>query len=98
MFVRVADDLGHAGEGGDFFRGALRVAAGDDDLGFGIFAMNAADGGAGVLVGRGGDSAGVETTSPACAGSSARSRPRSRNWRSMAAPSAWVARQPKFAT
>src|SRR5271166_3029992 len=28
----------------------------------------------------------------------ARERPRSSNWRSRAAPSAWVARQPKFST
>ena len=30
-FVRVANHKGHAGECGNFFGGALRVAAGDDD-------------------------------------------------------------------
>ena len=60
VLVRVADHRTYAREGGDFFRGALRVAAGDDDLAAGVVAMNAADGGAGVLVGRGGYGAGVE--------------------------------------
>ena len=60
MFVRVADHLGHAGQGGDFFRGALRIAAGDHDLRLRIFAMNAAYGGAGILVGGGSYGAGVE--------------------------------------
>ena len=31
MFMRVADHLAHAGQSGDFFRRALRVAAGDHD-------------------------------------------------------------------
>ena len=60
MFVRVADDLAHAGQSRDFFRRALRVTAGDHDPGFGVLAVNAADGGACVLVGRGGHGAGVE--------------------------------------
>ena len=38
------------------------------------------------------------TTSVAFAGEEARVMPRSSNWRSRAAPSAWVARQPKFST
>lgn len=52
--------MGHAGQSGDFFRGALRVAAGDHDPCVGIFAMNAADGGAGVLISGSGYGAGVE--------------------------------------
>jgi hypothetical protein len=58
--VRVADHGTHAWEGGDFLRGTLGVAAGDYDPGVGIFAMNAANGGAGVLVGSGRYSAGVK--------------------------------------
>jgi catechol 2,3-dioxygenase-like lactoylglutathione lyase family enzyme len=53
MFVRIANHAGHAGQGRDFFRGTLGVASGDDDLGVGILALHAADGGAGVLVGGG---------------------------------------------
>jgi hypothetical protein len=58
--VRVADHGTHAWEGGDFLRGTLGVAAGDYDPGVGIFAMNAANGGAGVLIGSGRYSAGVK--------------------------------------
>jgi len=60
MFVRIADDLGDAGDGGDFFGSALGVASRDDDLGVGILAVDAADGGAGIVIGGGGDGAGVE--------------------------------------
>src|SRR6185369_135804 len=60
MFVRVPDHLGDAGEGGDLFRSALRVAASDHDLCIRIFAMNTADGGAGVLVSGGRYGASVE--------------------------------------
>jgi hypothetical protein len=59
VLVGVADDQGHAGESGDFFRGTLGVAAGDYDLRLGILAAHAADGGARVLVGARGDGAGV---------------------------------------
>ena len=65
MLVRIADYLGDAGKRGDFFRGALRVAAGDHDLRIGILAMDAADGGAGILIGGGGDGAGIEHDSSA---------------------------------
>ena len=58
--MRVADDLAHAGQSRDFFRRALGVAAGDYDPGFGVLAMNAADGGTCVLVGRGGHGAGIK--------------------------------------
>jgi hypothetical protein len=59
VLVGVADDHGHAWESGDFFRGALRVATCDHDLGAGILAAYAADGGAGVLVRAGSHGAGV---------------------------------------
>src|SRR5690349_20640766 len=60
VFMRVADDLAHAGENCDFFRRSLCVAAGDHDPGFGVLAMDAPDGGTCVLVGRGGHGAGVK--------------------------------------
>ena len=60
VLVRVPDDLGYAGQGGDFFGSTLSVASGDDDLSTWILTVNAADGGAGVVVGRGGDRAGVQ--------------------------------------
>lgn len=59
-FVGVADDVVHTGQGGDLFRGTLGVAAGDDDLAAGILPANTTDGGAGVLIGGGGDGTGVE--------------------------------------
>src|ERR1700752_2060173 len=58
--MRIADDLGDAGDGGVFLGGALGVASGDDDLGVGILAVDAADGGAGIVIGGGGDGAGIE--------------------------------------
>jgi len=58
--VGVADYGGDAGEGGDFFGCALGVASGDENFGVGIVALEAADGGAGVLVGGVSDGAGVE--------------------------------------
>ena len=60
MLVRIANDRCHAGKGSDFFGCALRIAAGDHDLGCGIFAMHTSHRGAGVLVSGGGYSAGVE--------------------------------------
>jgi hypothetical protein len=59
MFVGVADYQAYAGERDDFFRGALGIAAGYYNSRFGILAADAADGGAGVLIGGGGDGAGV---------------------------------------
>ena len=56
----VAYNKGYSGEGGDFFGGALGVAAGDYDLAGRVFAMDAADGGASVLIGCAGDGAGIE--------------------------------------
>ena len=98
MLVRIADYRAHARKGGDFFRSTLCIAAGDDDLGPGIFAMNAADRGACVLIGGGGYRAGIKHDDSRVRRFAARSSPRSRNWCSMAAPSAWVARHPKFST
>jgi hypothetical protein len=60
MFMRVADYATYARQSDDFFRGTLRITTGDHDPGFRIFTMNAADGGAGVLVRGGGHGAGVE--------------------------------------
>ena len=64
MFVRVADYLADAGQGGDFFWRTLRIAAGDYDLSLWVLTMDAADSGAGVLVGRGRYGAGVEDYQP----------------------------------
>src|SRR6266702_1647088 len=60
VFVRVADDLGNAGQSGDFFGSTLSIAAGDDNLTIGILAMYPADGGAGVMIGGRGDGAGIK--------------------------------------
>ena len=60
VFVRVADYAGYSRQGCDFFGSALGVASRDDDLGVGILAVDAADGGAGIVIGGGGDGAGVE--------------------------------------
>ena len=60
MFMRVADDLRDAGQGGKFFGRPLGVATGHHDLCPGIFAVDPANGGAGVLIGGGGDRAGVQ--------------------------------------
>ena len=88
MFMRVPDDLRDARQGGQLFGRALGIAAGDHDLCAGIFAVDSADGGAGVLIGGGGDRAGVQDDDFCVAQQPARSTPRSSNWRSMAAPSA----------
>ena len=56
----VADDVSDAGEGGEFFRCALRVAAGDDNFGGGILVVDFADGVASLSVGGSGDGTGVE--------------------------------------
>jgi hypothetical protein len=66
-FVGVADDPGDAGELGEFFGGALGVAAGDDDLGGGILGVDFADGVAGLGIGGGGDGAGVHNYDAGCA-------------------------------
>ena len=58
--VAVADDGGDTGNFGQLLRGALRVAAGDDDARRGAAAMDAADVGAGFAIGFGGDATGVD--------------------------------------
>jgi len=60
MLVRVADDMRDTAQGSDFLGSALRIAAGDDDAGLGILALNAADGGAGILISGRGHCAGIE--------------------------------------
>ena len=60
MLVGVSDDLGDSGKRGNFRRRALRIAAGHDDLGLGIIAVNAADGSTGILIGGGCDGAGIQ--------------------------------------
>src|SRR6202021_1817248 len=60
VLVRVADHAGHAGQGRDFLGGTLSVASGHDNLGVGILAPDTADGGAGILVGRGRYGTGIE--------------------------------------
>ncbi len=57
--MAVADDGIDLGEGGKFFRGALGVAAGDDDAGGGVLAADAAQIRAGLAVGFRGHAAGI---------------------------------------
>jgi len=56
----ISDDQGDAFDGGEFLGGALGVAAGDEDAGLGMVAMEFANGLAHFIVGGGGDGAGVE--------------------------------------
>jgi hypothetical protein len=58
--VGIAYDPRDAGEGGEFFGGALGVAASDDELGGGILGVDFADGVTGLGVGGGSDRAGIE--------------------------------------
>ena len=58
--VGVADHEGNAGEGRDFFRGALRVAAGDNDARGGVRGVDFSDRVAGLGIGSGGDRTGVD--------------------------------------
>lgn len=60
VLVRVADDPGDSGEGGEFFGRALGVTSGGDDASGGILAVDAANGFAGFGVSGGSDRAGVE--------------------------------------
>src|SRR5882724_7814540 len=59
-FVGIANDEGDARKGGDFFGGALGVAACDENFGGGILCVDFADGVAGLCVCGGGDGAGVD--------------------------------------
>src|SRR5579863_3944819 len=56
----IAYDEMHAGERRNFLGSALRVASRDNDFGLGILAANAANCSTRVLVGSGGDGAGIE--------------------------------------
>jgi hypothetical protein len=67
-FVGVANDPGDAFDLGKIFRGALGIAAGDEDAGRGVVALEAADDLADVLVGRGRDGAGIEYNKGSLAG------------------------------
>jgi len=60
MFVGVSYHPGHARQGSQFFWSALRIATGYQDATLRMVAADAADGGAGVPVGRGCHCAGVE--------------------------------------
>ncbi len=60
VLVRVSDDEAHARQRRQFFRSALRIAAGDQNSRLGIFAVNAANGGTRVLIGGGGHRACVQ--------------------------------------
>jgi len=60
VFVGITNNDGNAGQGGNFAGGALGVAAGNYYFAGGIFAADAAEGGAGVLFGGSGDGAGVQ--------------------------------------
>jgi hypothetical protein len=59
-FVGIAYYVGDAGEGCQVFRGALGIAASDNDGGGGFGGVNFADGLAGLGVGGCGDRTGVE--------------------------------------
>jgi hypothetical protein len=59
-FVRISNDPFHAGQGGQFLRCALRVAARHQDAGTWIFAMYAAHRLANVVIRGGSDRAGVQ--------------------------------------
>ena len=52
MLVRVSNDHAHAGKRRQFLRGALRIAASDENLRFRITAMNSPDRRANFLIGR----------------------------------------------
>src|SRR6476661_8018462 len=58
--MRVSNHETHARQSGDFLRGTLGVAAGDDDAGAGLRAMDAADGLAKLVVGGRRDGTGVQ--------------------------------------
>lgn len=56
----IAHDDVHAGQRSDFLGGALGVTSGHDDPGIGILAAHSADRSTGILIRRGGHSAGVQ--------------------------------------
>ena len=64
MFMRIADHLRDAGQGGQFFGRALSVAAGYHNFCMGIFAVHTSDGCAGILIGGCRDCASVQDYDP----------------------------------
>ena len=60
MLVRVSDYHVDAGQSGNLVRRSLGIAPGDYNSGFRILAADAANGGAGVLIGARGDSASIQ--------------------------------------
>jgi len=64
--VAVADDGVDFGEGGQLLGSALGVAAGDDDAGVGVVAMDAAHESAGLAVGFRGDATGIYNDNIGC--------------------------------
>lgn len=59
-FVAVPDDGDDAGDRGEFFGSALGVTAGSDDASRRVETAGAADIGAGLAIGFGGDAAGID--------------------------------------
>src|SRR4051812_44871260 len=60
VFMRVPNDRRDAGQSRNFLWRTLGVATGHDDLTLRIYAVDATDSGAGILVGGGSDSAGIQ--------------------------------------
>ena len=60
VLVRIPNHFRHAGKRGNFCRCALRVATCDHNLAAWILPVDAPNGGAGVLIGRRSDRAGVQ--------------------------------------
>jgi hypothetical protein len=66
MFMRIADHQSYAGQSGHFFRSALRIASGNNDLSLRILSMDAAHRRARILIGGSGYGAGVEDNDSGC--------------------------------
>src|SRR6202045_2183546 len=60
MLMRISHHPGHARKRGNFLRGPLGITARHHDLCHGVFAMDTANRGASVLIGGGGDGAGIQ--------------------------------------
>ena len=60
MLVRISDHAADSRQSCNFFGRALRVASSDNDFAIRIFAMNTANGGARVLIGRCGHGASIQ--------------------------------------
>jgi len=76
------------------FWSSLRIAAGGNHARYRVARMQLADRVSGLGIGGGGHSAGVYNHYVRAGRALAGTKPRSRSWRSIAAASAWVARQP----